>query len=96
MCIRLIRKWKTAFWVKRYMKKFNRAFENKHGTCCFCKQDFKGLGNSTWPIYYKEDGETHRCCDECNKNIVGKAREDSRLIMNFREQFGIDYTEYEE
>ena len=37
--------------------------ENKHGTCCFCKKDFNGLGNSTWPIYYKEDGETHRCCD---------------------------------
>ena len=78
------------------MKSFNRAYENEHGTCCFCKQDFKGLGNSTWPIYYKEDGETHRCCDECNKNIVGKARKDRRLIMNFREQFGIDYTEYEE
>lgn len=64
--------------------------------CCFCNTVFDGDGNSTWPIYYKEDGETHRCCDDCNKTIVGKAREDRALIMKFRKQFGIDYTEYEE
>jgi len=78
------------------MKSFNRAYENEHGTCCFCKQDFKGLGNSTWPIYYKEAGETHRCCDECNEKYVIAARRDKSLVMPFRKQFGVDYTEYEE
>ena len=63
-------------------------------TCCFCCSVFKGYGNSTWPIYYEKDGETHRCCDECNEKYVGAARSDRALIMQLREKFGIDYTEY--
>ena len=64
--------------------------------CCFCDSVFDGDGNSTWPIYYQEDGEKYRCCDECNKKYVIAARTDRTLIMQFRKQFGIDYTEYEE
>lgn len=63
-------------------------------TCCFCCSVFKGYGNSTWPIYYEKDGEIHRCCDECNEKYVGAARSDRALIMQLREKFGIDYTEY--
>lgn len=69
---------------------------NQTGTCCFCKKTYNGLGNSTWPIYYKEDSEKFRCCDECNINYVTKARKDKSLIMNFRKQFNIDYTDYRE
>ena len=64
--------------------------------CCFCNSVFDGDGNSTWPIYYKEAGETHRCCDECNEKYVIAARKDKSLIMPFRKQFGIDYAEYGE
>ena len=64
--------------------------------CCFCNTVFDGDGNSTWPIYYKEDGETHRCCDDCNEKYVIAARSDRTLIMKFRKQFGIDYTEYKD
>lgn len=64
--------------------------------CCFCDALFDGDGNSTWPIYYKKDGEQHRCCDECNEKYVIAARKDRTLIMQFRKKFGIDYTEYEE
>ncbi len=64
--------------------------------CCFCDAVFDGDGNSTWPIFYKQDGEKHRCCDECNKKYVIAAREDRTLIMKFRKQFNIDYTEYQE
>lgn len=64
--------------------------------CCFCDAVFDGDGNSTWPIYYKEDSEKCRCCNECNKKYVITARADHTLIMGFRKQFGIDYTEYRE
>ena len=64
--------------------------------CCFCDSIFDGEGNSTFPIYYKVDCEKHRCCDECNDNYVIPARKDHSLIMQFRNQFGVDYTEYEE
>lgn len=63
-------------------------------SCCFCKALFDGDGNSTWPIYYKEDGEYYRCCDACNEKYVVAARKDRTKIMQFRKQFGIDYTEY--
>lgn len=62
--------------------------------CCFCDSVFDGDGNSTWPIFYKDDGEKHRCCDECNEKYVIAARKDHSLIMQFRKQFGVDYTEY--
>lgn len=62
--------------------------------CCFCDSIFDGKGNSTWPIFYKDDGEKHRCCDECNEKYVIAARKDHSLIMQFRKQFGVDYTEY--
>lgn len=62
--------------------------------CCFCDSVFDGKGNSTWPIFYKDDGEKHRCCDECNEKYVIAARKDHSLIMQFRKQFGVDYTEY--
>ena len=64
--------------------------------CCFCDSVFDGDGNSTFPIYYKVDYEKHRCCDECNEKYVIPARKDRSLIMQFRKQFGVDYTEYEE
>lgn len=64
--------------------------------CCFCDSVFDGKGNSTWPIFYKDDGEKHRCCDECNEKYVVAARKDRKLIMQFRKQFGVDYTEYED
>lgn len=64
--------------------------------CCFCDSVFDGDGNSTWPIFYKDDGEKHRCCDECNEKYVIAARKDHSLIMQFRKQFGVDYTEYED
>lgn len=40
--------------------------------CCFCKKTFRGMGNSTWPIYSSETGEAEifRCCDECNEKHV--------------------------
>ena len=46
--------------------------------CCFCGKEFKGFGNSTWPIYPdvihceegKPNGEQMRCCDECNQKYV--------------------------
>ena len=64
--------------------------------CCFCDSVFDGDGNSTFPIYYKVDCEKHRCCDECNDKYVIPARKDHSLIMQFRMQFGVDYTEYED
>ena len=64
--------------------------------CCFCDTLFDGDGNSTWPIYYKSDGEQRRCCDDCNEKYVIPARKDHSLIMQFRKQFGVDYTEYED
>ena len=64
--------------------------------CCFCDSVFDGDGNSTFPIYYKVDCEKHRCCDECNEKYVVAARKDHSLIMQFRKQFGVDYTEYED
>lgn len=64
--------------------------------CCFCNALFNGEGNSTWPIYYKEDCEYYRCCDACNEKFVIAARKDRSKIMQFRKQFGIDYAEYEE
>ena len=64
--------------------------------CCFCKAIMNDYGNSTWPIYYKRDAEYYRCCDECNDKYVIVARKDRTLIMQFRDQFGIDYTEYKE
>ena len=64
--------------------------------CCFCDSVFDGDGNSTFPIYYKVDCEKHRCCDECNEKYVIAARKDHSLIMQFRNQFGVDYTEYED
>ena len=63
-------------------------------SCCFCKALYDGMGNSTWPIYYKEDSEYYRCCDACNEKFVIAARKDRTKIMQFRKQFGIDYTEY--
>lgn len=65
-------------------------------SCCFCKKIFNGEGNSTWPIYYKEDSEYYRCCDACNEKFVIAARKDRSKIMQFRKQFGIDYAEYQE
>lgn len=62
--------------------------------CCFCHKDFLGYGNSTWPIYFKEDGEKNRCCDDCNNLYVIPSRKDKSLIMNFRKQFSIDYSNY--
>lgn len=64
--------------------------------CCFCKKILYDDGNSTWPIYYKQDAEYYRCCDECNKKYVIAARTNRKLIMQFRKQFGIDYTEYQD
>ena len=64
--------------------------------CCFCDSVFDGDGNSTFPIYYKVDCEKHRCCDECNEKYVIPARKDRKLIMQFRKQFGVNYTEYED
>ena len=64
--------------------------------CCFCDSVFDGDGNNTFPIYYKVDCEKHRCCDECNEKYVVAARKDRKLIMQFRKQFGVDYTEYED
>ena len=64
--------------------------------CCFCDSVFDGDGNSTFPIYYKVDCEKHRCCDECNEKYVVAARKDRKLIMQFRKQVGVDYTEYED
>ena len=65
-------------------------------SCCFCKKIFNDEGNSTWPIYYKDDSEYYRCCDACNEKYVVAARKDRKLIMQFRKQFGIDYAEYQE
>ena len=62
--------------------------------CCFCHKDFLGYGNSTWPIYFKEDGEKNRCCNECNNTYVIPSRNDKSLIMSFRKKFGIDYSIY--
>lgn len=64
--------------------------------CCFCGGLMNDFGNSTWPIYYKREAEYYRCCDECNEKYVIAARKDHSLIMQLRNQFGIDYTEYQE
>lgn len=69
--------------------------EEDTGKCCFCGSIFDGRGNSTWPIYYEQDGETYRCCDKCNEEYVVAARKDKTLIMKFREKFGISYERYE-
>lgn len=40
--------------------------------CCLCGKEFEGYGNNPSPIevYYSSIGESGRCCDECNSNIV--------------------------
>ena len=78
------------------MKGLIIPLEKQTGICCFCGTILNDYGNSTWPIYYKQDGELNRCCDECDQKYVIAARKDLTLIMQFREQFGIDYTEYRE
>ena len=65
-------------------------------SCCFCKKIFNDEGNSTWPIYYKEDSKYYRCCDACNEKYVIAARKDRTKIMQLRNQFGVDYKEYQE
>ena len=62
--------------------------------CCFCGSIMNDIGNSTWPVYYNSDAEKYRCCNECNSIFIIPSREDPSLIMEFRERFGIDYTEY--
>lgn len=62
--------------------------------CCFCDAVFDGMGNSTRPIYYEQDGETHRCCDKCNEEYVVAARKDRALIMQIRDKFEISYERY--
>lgn len=69
--------------------------EEDTGKCCFCGAVFNGRGNSTWPIYFEQDGEKNRCCENCNEEYVGAARKDKALIMQFREKFGICYARYE-
>ena len=65
-------------------------------SCYFCKKIFNDKGNSTWPIFHKEDSEYYRCCDACNEKFVIAARKDRTKIMQFRKQFGINYAEYQE
>lgn len=65
--------------------------------CCFCKKEYNGYGNSTWPIYPDADhcmegkptGEQMKCCDECNIKYVIPARVDKFNIMPIRNKFGI-------
>lgn len=65
--------------------------------CCFCGEEFKGFGNSTWPIYPdaihcekdKPNGEQMRCCDKCNQKYVITARVNPQAIMMIRNLFGI-------
>ena len=65
--------------------------------CCFCGKEFKGFGNSTWPIYPdaihceegKPNGEQMRCCDECDQKYVITARINPQAIMTLRNLFGI-------
>lgn len=64
---------------------------NWTNNCCFCGKSNIGHGNSTWPIYYERDGETHRCCDHCNSKYVITCRLDKTQIMNVRAIFGIEY-----
>lgn len=75
--------------VKRF--NFSVIDEGRTTKCCFCGSVFDGNGNSTWPIYYEEDGESNRCCSECNSKYVVAARKDRTLIMKIRKQFGISY-----
>lgn len=49
-----------------------------------------GHGNSTLPIYYERDNETHHC-DHCNSKYVIICRQDKTQIMNVRAIFGIEY-----
>lgn len=35
--------------------------------CCFCKKPLKGHGNDPYPA---DKSYGHKCCDECNLNIV--------------------------
>ncbi len=49
--------------------------------CCFCGEKFDGRGNSTWPIYFRQDGEKYRCCDKCNKEYVIPARVYGSRVM---------------
>lgn len=41
--------------------------------CCFCGREFEGYGNNPWPADMHPD---HRCCDDCNFDIVIPARLD--------------------
>lgn len=76
--------------IHEIMAAWDKANSGKKTTCCFCGKVFDGIGNSTWPIYYEADGETNRCCDKCNEEIVCETRKDWTLIMKFRKQFNID------
>lgn len=69
--------------------------EEDTGKCCFCGAVYDGRGNSTWPIYYEQDGEKNRCCEKCNEKVVVAARADRTQIMKFRKKFGISYERYE-
>ena len=64
--------------------------KEKH-ICCICGCEFEGYGNNPYPLVKDEQA---RCCDECNEKYVVAARKDRSKIMQFRKQFGIDYTEY--
>ena len=65
--------------------------------CCFCGKEFKGFGNSTWPIYPdaihceegKPNGEQMRCCDECNEKVI-----EERLVKAFEENWTFNHIRY--
>lgn len=75
----------------------------KEGTCCFCGEKYTMFGNSTWGVWkdeYDPRGETERCCDKCNLDIVLPARL-KRLnhhdILKIEEvPFSFEYKEYNE
>ena len=48
-------------------------------TCCFCKKEFKGFGNSAWPV--KERGT---CCDDCNRKIIVPTRLARMVNLNIK------------
>lgn len=54
-------------------------------TCCICKKDFIGFGNSPYPLCHKDDYDS-KCCDNCNLNYVTPARMDMAINRNTEEQ----------
>ena len=50
------------------------ARTKKDGVCCICGKEYHNYGNNAQPL------ANGRCCDECNKKVIGARLMQLQLI----------------